>query len=99
MWRLHCFVVALLVLMQSVEIAAAREVFCTDGACFVVRSPFYAKRHHFHFYPQPRDGVPVVEGFHHQLDSYHGTACIWTWRSVLTPDGPAPALAPDCTSY
>lgn len=27
MWRLHCVVVALLVLMQSVEIAAAREFF------------------------------------------------------------------------
>lgn len=99
MWRLLCFVIALSVLTQSVEIAVAGDTFCSDGACFVARPPFHFKRHHFHFYPQPQDGVPVVQGFHHQLDGYHGTACIWVWRRVLTPDGPTPALVPDCTSY
>jgi len=96
---LPCFAIALVVLTLSVEVASAREVFCSDGACFVVSPPHYAKRHRFYFRPQPRDGVPVVEGLHHQLDDYHGTACIWTWRPVATPGGPVAALAPDCTWY
>ena len=99
-WKLK-FVTAILMLTQSVAIAMAHD--CLRGACFFSPPPYYAKpvrRLHFHhFHPQPWDGLPVVDGFHHELDSYHAVDCIWTRHLLPTPNGPAWGLVRDCLSY
>jgi len=96
MSRLSRFVVAIFALTQSVLVATAHDFICLDGAC---RPPYYADRALHNFHPRLRDGVPMVDDFQHEPDRYHGVACIWSWRRVATPGGPAWGLAPDCHSY
>jgi hypothetical protein len=99
MSRFYAGIVVILALSQFVVIANAHDLICSEGTCFRVLPPYHVQKHHFYFHPQLRDGVPLIQGFDHWLDDYHGVACIWTWRPVATPGGPEPALAPDCMHY
>jgi hypothetical protein len=96
--RLFSIVIAILALLQSIAVAAAHDFLCTRSTCFIVRPP-HERHHGFYFHPQLEDGLPLVQGFRHQLDDYHGVACIWIWHRVATPDGFTRVLAPDCHSY
>ena len=42
------------------------------------------------------DAVPMVDGFHHARDGYHGVACVWSWR--LLPEHSGHAVLRCCRS-
>jgi hypothetical protein len=98
MLRLCKFAIAVAALTQVVVAAAAQDAICGPGGCVAVGPVHFPKRLH-NFRPRPRDGLPMMDDFHTDPTDFHGAACIWTWRPVATPAGPAWGLGRECWRY
>jgi hypothetical protein len=97
MSRLLRAVIAVAALIQFTPFAAAHDWVCADVSCLPLQPPAHHPPGNFH--PLLRDGVPMVEDFQYAPEGYYGTACLWAWRPVATPNGMTWGLARDCLRY
>jgi hypothetical protein len=100
MSRLFTILVAVLALAQFAPRAAAHVWFCPDGFCLDRGSlPGWPRARAHNFHPRLRDGVPLVNDFPNDPEGYYGVGCIWAWRALATPVGPAWRWVRDCVTY
>jgi hypothetical protein len=99
MFRLCKLAILAVVLTQLAATAAtAHGAICLYGACVVVAPGHYPRWLH-DFRPRLRDGLPMMDSFHTDPTELHGVGCMWAWRPVPTPSGPAWGIGEDCWRY
>jgi hypothetical protein len=98
MLRLCKFAIAVAALTQLVGTAAAQDAICGYDGCVGFGPVHYPKRLH-NFRPRLRDGLPMLDDFFTDPTDFHGVGCIWSWRPVPTPSGPAWGIGQDCWRY
>jgi hypothetical protein len=92
--------VAIAALTQFLPAATAGDLICPDGDCYSIHlHPVYPVKRPHNFRPGLHDGVPVVTDFRHDPEGFFGVGCVWAWRPVPTPNGPAWSLVQDCMRY
>ena len=100
MSRLFAIAVATLILVACQAISPVRALACAGDDCF---PGYFWPQFHYEgvdrFKPRLHDGVPIVRDYPDYYGAYTGTACIWTKRTISTPNGPAIGLVPFCKSY
>jgi hypothetical protein len=98
--QFRILIAALILIACDAALPVRALALCSGSGCFYggFWPPYYyqgVKR----FYPRFEDGGPAVMDYPDFYGAFYGTGCVWTRRTVSTPNGPAVAMVPFCASY